>query len=57
MKNILTEIGVGLFAMAIVLFIALAALHHSGAIDPHKLHRAVTGKMQYPDNLFGGHGR
>lgn len=57
MKNILSAIGAILLMATFVGLLAMGILHHSGAIDPHKLHRAVTGKMQYPDNLFGGHGR
>ena len=48
----------GIAAIAVMAtFVGLLAtgiLAHSGAIDPHKLARAVTGKLQYPDNLFGG---
>ena len=54
MKNFLSAIGAIVLMATFVGLLAIGILHHSGAIDPHKLHRAITGKLVYPDNLFGG---
>ena len=57
MKNFISAIGAIVLMATFVGLLALGILHHSGALDAHKLHRAITGKLVYPDNLFGGHGR
>ena len=54
MKNFFSAIGAILIMAAFVGLLATGILAHSGSIDPHKLYRAVTGKLVYPDNLFGG---
>lgn len=54
MRNFIYGIAAIAMMATFVGLLAIGILHHSGAIDPHRLHQAITGKLNYPDNLFGG---
>lgn len=54
MKNFLSGILAVLMMAAFVGLLVVGILAHTGNVDPHRMANAITGKLNYPDNLFGG---
>lgn len=54
MKNFMSTLGAILIMAAMLSLFVAGILAHVEGFDPQRLHQAVTGRLQYPDNLFGG---